>query len=142
MESVRNGVPDGPGFIVAAVVLCNDDGEILCVRKKGTHRFMLPGGKIEPGEMPDQTAVREIKEELGIELQRDALHSLGQFLAVAANEAGHWVRSDVYTYPHAINTYRVAAEIAEARWVSADHPPEDFAPLFYQVLSVVRGDTF
>jgi len=44
---------------VSAVVLRNAAGEVLTVRKRNTSRFMLPGGKPDPGETPAETAVRE-----------------------------------------------------------------------------------
>ena len=41
-------------------------GALLTVRKRGTSRFMLPGGKLEPGETPVACAVREAAEEIGL----------------------------------------------------------------------------
>ncbi|MDQ4110455.1 MAG: NUDIX domain-containing protein, partial [Actinomycetota bacterium] len=39
---------------------------MLTVRKNGTTKFMLPGGKLEPGESAAEAAVREVAEELGV----------------------------------------------------------------------------
>ena len=52
-------------FVVAAVAFVRD-GHVLTVRKRGTTRFMLPGGKLEPGESAYAAAVREIREEVGL----------------------------------------------------------------------------
>ena len=49
---------------VSAVVLTRPDGAVVTVRKSGTDRFMLPGGKWESGETPLECAIREIGEEL------------------------------------------------------------------------------
>src|SRR5262245_9607433 len=43
--------------------------EVLLIRKKrglGAGKINGPGGKIDPGETPEQCAVREVQEELGI----------------------------------------------------------------------------
>lgn len=92
---------------------------MLSVRKRGTDRFMLPGGKLEPGESPAQAAVREIGEELGVGLTVEDLTLLGRFEAPAANEPGHVVRSTVFTTPGPIRPV-IANEIAEARWATLD----------------------
>ncbi|WGL52249.1 NUDIX domain-containing protein [Nocardioides sp. BP30] len=104
-------------IVVAAVVLRDEAGRVLNVRKRGTTRFMLPGGKPEPGETPAQTAVREVAEELGVTLDPARLVLLGEFEAAAANEPGHLVRSTVFTHPARIEP-AVAAEIEEVRWAS------------------------
>jgi 8-oxo-dGTP diphosphatase len=49
-----------------ATVICKRDGRILYVRKPKA-RWALPGGKIEAGETPEQAAVRELREETGLE---------------------------------------------------------------------------
>lgn len=45
------------------------DGQILLIRKKrglGAGKINGPGGKLDPGETPDECAIRECQEELGI----------------------------------------------------------------------------
>ncbi len=59
--------------VVAAVIF--NEGAYLCVQK-GLHRlsylqhkFEFPGGKIEPGESAEEALLREIKEELQMEIR-------------------------------------------------------------------------
>lgn len=58
-------------LLVAACALIDTDGRILmCQRPEGKDHAGLwefPGGKIEVGERPERTIVRELREELGIE---------------------------------------------------------------------------
>ncbi|MDO8661034.1 MAG: NUDIX domain-containing protein, partial [Candidatus Woesearchaeota archaeon] len=51
------------------------DNKILLLNKKESQIWELPGGKIENGESPEQTAVREAKEELGVDVK--PIHYLG-----------------------------------------------------------------
>ena len=58
--------------IVSALVLVDQDGRVLiCERPKG--KFMegfweFPGGKLEAGELPNDCIIREVKEELGVDI--------------------------------------------------------------------------
>lgn len=103
---------------------------MLTVRKNGTAKFMLPGGKLEPGESAAEAAVREVAEELGVRLRVEDLALLGEFEADAANEPGHLVRSTVFTWPGEVAP-DAAAEIAELRWAALAEITDgaDFAPL-------------
>jgi 8-oxo-dGTP pyrophosphatase MutT (NUDIX family) len=119
-----------PDFVVSAVVLRDDGGRILVVRKRGTTRYMLPGGKIEAGESPAQAAVRELHEEVGAELEPDSLLFLGEWTASAANEPDHTVHGHIFEHPW-IDGLAVRAEIEDLLWL---HPNEmskrdDLAPL-------------
>ncbi|MFE4000504.1 NUDIX domain-containing protein [Nocardioides sp. YIM B13467] len=115
---------------VAAVVFRDRDGRMLTVRKNGTAKFMLPGGKLEPGESAAEAAVREVAEELGVRLRVEDLALLGEFEADAANEPGHLVRSTVFTWAGGVAP-DAAAEIAELRWATLAEITDgaDFAPL-------------
>lgn len=120
---------------IAAVVFRNAGGDILSVRKAGTDSFMMPGGKVEPGEDPLNTAVREIAEELHLTLDPSRLEHLGRFAAPAANESGYTVDCDVFTWPHALRALPpVFDEIVEARWVAVSSREYWLAPLSRDVI--------
>lgn len=65
--------PDAkPLLLVAACALVDIDGRILLARrpegKKMAGLWEFPGGKIDPGETPEAALIRELKEELGIDV--------------------------------------------------------------------------
>lgn len=114
---------------VSAVVLRDGTGRVLQTRKASTRHLMFPGGKPEPGETPTQTAVRETREELGVELDEDRLAHVGSFRADAANEPGTHVLAEVFEHP-GVPVGSPAAEIEEIRWQElGDRYPDDVAPL-------------
>lgn len=93
---------------VSAAVLQRPDGSFLLAQrppdKIWAGYWEFPGGKIEPGETPHHALVRELHEELGIDVQT----------------AYPWL-TRVFTYPHAtvrLNFFRVTA------WGSELHPHE------------------
>ncbi|AYD02685.1 8-oxo-dGTP diphosphatase MutT [Neorhizobium sp. NCHU2750] len=57
-------------LLVAACALIDADGRILLAQrpegKSLAGLWEFPGGKMEPGETPEETLVRELEEELGI----------------------------------------------------------------------------
>ncbi|WP_046496795.1 NUDIX hydrolase [Streptomyces odonnellii] len=61
---------------VAAYAVCVRDEQILLARwvsRDGTKRWTLPGGGMEHGEDPVETAVREVEEETGYDAEMTAL---------------------------------------------------------------------
>jgi 8-oxo-dGTP diphosphatase len=61
-----------PLLLVAACALVDVDGRVLLARrpegKKMAGLWEFPGGKLNPGETPEQALIRELKEELGIDV--------------------------------------------------------------------------
>ncbi|GAA2105515.1 NUDIX domain-containing protein [Brevibacterium salitolerans] len=118
--------------IVVAALAIVSGGELLTVRKRGTTSFMLPGGKLEPGETAAEAVVREVEEELGLSVGPEEIVPVGRFSAAAANEPGHVVQSSVFTFADAHRVLdparlRATAEIEELAWLPLHALPADTA---------------
>lgn len=66
--------------LVAAVALIDADGRVLLAQrpagKSMAGLWEFPGGKVEAGESPEATLIRELDEELGIEVKEPCLAPL------------------------------------------------------------------
>jgi 8-oxo-dGTP diphosphatase len=76
-------VPASPGHplvLVAAVALVDVDGRVLIARrpdgKTMAGLWEFPGGKVEAGERPETALIRELGEELGIDVTEACLAPL------------------------------------------------------------------
>lgn len=66
--------------LVSAVALIDRDGRVLLAQrpegKSMAGLWEFPGGKVEPGETPENCLIRELSEELGIETWNSCLAPL------------------------------------------------------------------
>ena len=66
--------------LVAACALLDADGRVLLAQRPGgkpmAGLWEFPGGKVEAGERPEQTLIRELKEELAIVVSEACLAPL------------------------------------------------------------------
>ena len=66
-----------PVVLVAAVALVDADGRILIAQrpegKTMAGLWEFPGGKVAPGETPEEALIRELDEELGIDVAENCL---------------------------------------------------------------------
>lgn len=109
---------------VVAGVLIDDDCVCITRRRDGTHqggKWEFPGGKLKPNEDPFVGLRRELREELGIDVQEAA-----PFMCVRHDYGDVAVTLDVWR----VARYEGAPEGREAqplRWVRfADLDPKDF----------------
>jgi mutator protein MutT len=63
------------GWVGAAVIVRNDKGQVMLLRRGETAPWMpgkwnLPGGTVDPGESPQDAAIRETKEEVAIDVPK------------------------------------------------------------------------
>jgi 8-oxo-dGTP diphosphatase len=67
-------------LLVVAVALVDVDGRVLVSERPAGKQLAglweFPGGKVEPGERPEQTLIRELAEELGIRVEEPCLAPL------------------------------------------------------------------
>jgi 8-oxo-dGTP diphosphatase len=125
-------------LLVAACALVDADGRVLIARRPegrpmaGLWEF--PGGKVEDGERPEETLIRELKEELGIDVTEACLAPLT--FASHAYETFHLLMP-LYVCRRWNGTV-TAREGQELAWVRANRlkgypmPPAD-VPLIAQL---------
>lgn len=124
--------------IVSAGVIVEGARVLLSQRKSGTHlagAWEFPGGKVEPGEDPRDALARELREELGIDVEvgdpveitfhRYAMKSVLLLFFAAKRRAGSAEPS--------------AVDVAAVRWAGVEElRDEEFPPADVAVLAKVR----
>ncbi|MCC0028596.1 MAG: 8-oxo-dGTP diphosphatase MutT [Zhengella sp.] len=69
-----------PILLVAACALVDTDGRVLLTQrpegKALAGLWEFPGGKVEPGETPEETLIRELEEEIGVRTKTACLAPL------------------------------------------------------------------
>ena len=89
-----------------ATVVVIRNGLVLLARDEGTAFFNMPGGGIEPGEPPEEAAIRELQEETGL----TAKGAEGLFTWDSTSQRHHVFRVD------AEGEARTGGEVAELLW--------------------------
>jgi 8-oxo-dGTP pyrophosphatase MutT (NUDIX family) len=100
------------------------NGEVLSTRSHGKDRYYFPDGKREPAETDAQTLLREIREELTVDLDPASLTHAGIWEAPAhGHPAGVFVRMACY-WANYEGKLQPSAEIAEVVWLTYRHRAE------------------
>jgi len=111
---------------VTAAIIEKDGKFLIAQRKKGKHlelKWEFPGGKIEPGEAPEECLKRELAEEFGIETE------VKSFIGESLFDYGtRTIRLLGYLVDYHSGDFKLQAHEAVA-WISPhEFSQYDFAP--------------
>ncbi|MBW7907675.1 MAG: 8-oxo-dGTP diphosphatase [Kiritimatiellae bacterium] len=107
----------------ATLLFLIQHGNVLLIRKKrglGAGKINGPGGRLDPGETPEQCAVREVQEELCI--TPSGVQRAGELLFQFAN--GHSIHGYVFT-ANAFTGQPTSTDEADPIWTPLDQIPFD-----------------
>jgi len=102
---------------VSVVVMSKSNDKVAICKRSELHSFAgmwcLPCGYIEPGETPQQAAIREVREELGFEIK------LKSILNVYTNIFGNSIQTLVVAFlsVYVCGEFRKNDEITEMRFI-------------------------
>ena len=111
--------------IVVGVAVVRDGRVLAAYRPGADGGWEFPGGKVEPGETEEQAAVREIREELDLEIK------VGESLGPAVDISERYrlrvylasvVAGDPVLREHAELRWFAPADLDEADWLVPDRP--------------------
>ncbi|WP_067829691.1 NUDIX domain-containing protein [Actinomadura kijaniata] len=106
------------------VVVTNDEGEILMIRRTDNDNWALPGGAIDLGESIAEAGVRETREETGVECEITGLVGLysdpKHLIHYTSNDEVRQEFSIVLTARPTGGEPRTSDESREVVWVPAD----------------------
>jgi len=121
------------------VIVVNDEGNILLVRNwYGRQRWALPGGGRKWHEPPAQAGIRELREELSLDLSAEDLHPLGM---IERYDASTPFSADLFVVdvPSSKHIFRHPFELIDHRWVAVDALPKPIHPSVEKSLKLWRG---
>ncbi|WP_010275730.1 NUDIX domain-containing protein [Paenibacillus senegalensis] len=63
-------------IVTGGAIIRDDNGRILLQRRSDYGNWGLPGGGMDPGESIEETMIREVKEETGLEVEQYELYTV------------------------------------------------------------------
>ena len=117
--------------VVAAVIMHNQ--KILCVQRSEnkyayiSKKFEFPGGKMEEGETKKQTIIREIKEELNMDIipgvqLKTVEHEYPDFNLTMHSFISECLSTEVFLSEHIDYKWLSVSELETLDWAAADLP--------------------
>jgi len=124
-EEVAKRLSGELGYITPKVgadaAIFNEKGEILLVLRSDDQRWCLPCGWTEPNESPKETAIRETREETGLDVQ--VLQLVDVFFRPASEHNLHSLIAIVYLCEIVGGTLQLSHEHLDARYWRIEEVP-------------------
>jgi 8-oxo-dGTP diphosphatase len=123
---VKRLYPDQPLVGVGAIIICN--GKILLEKRgnePGKGKWSIPGGLVELGEPVEQTVIREVKEETGLEVEKPGHIDVVDNIDLDENGRikYHFIIIDFLVKLKG-GTLKAASDAAELRWIALSEAEE------------------
>jgi 8-oxo-dGTP diphosphatase len=126
---------------VGVGVIVTKGDRLLLIKRKGVHgqgTWSTPGGHLEYGESPEACAIRETREETGVDIAR--VRALGFTNDVFEDSGRHyitlWMAAE---YCSGEATVAAPYEASVVAWVAWDALPK---PLFLPLSNLLRGESY
>ena len=126
---------------VGVGVIVTKGDRVLLLERKGVHgqgTWSTPGGHLEYGETPEQCAVRETKEETGVDIAN--VRAIGYTNDVFVSSGLHyitlWMAGE---YKSGEATVAAPYEASQVRWYTWDALP---GPLFLPLSKLIQGESY
>ena len=115
---------------VAVIGLVTAGRNVMLVRRgvepaKG--QWALPGGYMDAGEMPDEALAREIKEEVGLELEAGRLLGIFSLAKTSRIAGGIVIAYELKVDESPLPALQHNDDVDAAEWFSVDEIPEQVA---------------
>ena len=102
------------------VVVFNEHNELLVIKERFSNiGFKLPGGHIDDAELIQNAAIREVKEETGIDITFESIISIGHFYPHQFNKSNLYILCRAKALSHEIKI-EDTDEILACKWVDID----------------------
>ncbi len=127
-------------MVGVSVLIMNGDRVLLEKRSKDpmTGAWQAPGGHMEFGEAPEQTAMREVEEEVGVKISDLRFRTLTNDVFEADNK--HYITIWMQAkYVSGELKVKAPNEELEVHWFSWDSLPE---PLYLPLQHLLEGKTY
>ena len=130
---------DGQKICVAVVIINNNQ---LLLTKRGIEPFLnkwdLPGGFVEPLETPEQASIREINEELGVNVKIDKLWFFNPCVPYVYAGRQQYNCDFVYIAKIISGDPVAADDVSEFKWFDLENLPDEDQLSFTTVKEVVK----
>ncbi|MDD4902396.1 MAG: NUDIX domain-containing protein [Patescibacteria group bacterium] len=108
------------------VIIVNQEGKILIGKRKNSHApyYSIPGGHLDPGETFEAGAIREIKEEMNLDLKDPKVIAVTNNLETYRDEGLHYISIILLVTEFSGDLKNMEPEKCEEwLWVDPNHLP-------------------
>jgi 8-oxo-dGTP diphosphatase len=117
--------------IHVACAIIEQNGRVMAAQRSSAmsmpFKWEFPGGKIDQGETPEECLVREVREELGVEIHvggplMPATHHYPDLTVTLYPFVCTILSGDIILHEHAASVWLLPAELPRLDWAEADWP--------------------